>query len=427
MNRSDIPRQTGSSMKPLGAYLPALDNGFTAATAIDDSPFYNSEGELWPKNYDFKYRGLTSLRRSVELSINVNAVRAVDTVGIERSMSYLKKMGMIRGDGTDSFVTAEENPNHNDETLSGLALGGLTYGMSPMDMAGAYGSIANGGTFVKPRSYTKVTDRFGKIIVDNKQKKNKVVSKQTAFIMTDILKSTVSDGLSIAKKARIRSDNNSIPIAGKTGTTDENADVWFVGFSPYYTSAVWVGNDTPAIKLTRDSGLASEIFSTIMTVAHKDLDDKSFEKPDEIVERNVCTVSGKLVTDNCKKDPRDVTRKEYFVKGTEPQTACNMHVSVEIDPRTGLLVNPDCKPSFIINKVFFRRIPAYYPSKNNGIVTEDYYLGPPSGTTNCNSVISIPSISNLFPKDNDDEDDTEDIEDSRPIEIIPPNEINSKE
>lgn len=433
LNRADTPRQTGSSMKPLGAYLPALDNGFTANTPIDDSPFYNSEGKLWPNNYDFKYRGLTSLRRSVELSINVNAVRAVDTVGIERSMSYLKRMGMIRNDGTDSFVTAQENPNHNDETLSGLALGGLTYGMSPMDMAGAYGSIANGGTFVKPRSYTKVTDRFGKIVIDNEKKKNKVVSEQVAFVLTDVLKSTVGEGLSIAQKARIRSDNESIPIAGKTGTTDENADVWFVGFSPYYTSAVWVGNDTPAIKLNRDSGLASEIFSTIMSVAHEGLEDKAFNKPSGIVERNVCTVSGKLVTSNCKKDPRDVTRKEYFVKGTEPQTTCNMHVSVEIDPRTGLLVNPDCRPNAVINKVFFKRIPAYYPSKNNGILTEDYSLGPPTGITNCNSVRIFPPLSYFFPRNDEnngnDENNKNDSENesSKPIEIIPPNEIKPKE
>ena len=384
VNRASMPRQTGSVMKPLGSYLPALDNGYTAATPIDDVPFLNEQGKVWPNNYDFRSRGLVTLRESIEQSINTNAVRVVDDIGISTSMSYLKKLGIITDDGTDSFITKEENSEHNDENLSALALGGFTHGVSPIRMTGAYAAIANNGDFIKPIAYTKIEDHNGDLIMENKPKKEPVVSPETAYVMTDVLHSTVSDGLDIAKKARIYSNNETIPVAGKTGTTDENADVWFIGYTPYYTASVWVGNDSMSVKLSQDSGLASEIWSTVMTKAHENLKAKSFKEPENIVKEKVCTLSGKRPTRNCETDSRDIVKEEIFAKGTEPEDFCEQHVYLRVHRGTRNLAGPDCPNYLTFSKLFFRREPEYNPSKHNDVTPEDYEFDPPTETTYCN-------------------------------------------
>lgn len=384
-NRASKPRQTGSVMKPLGAYLPALAKGYTAATPIDDVPFLNEKGKVWPNNYDFRSRGLVTLRESVEQSINVNAVKTVNDIGIKTSVEYLEKMGIISPNGNDDFITKKEDAEYNDENLSALALGGFTHGVSPIRMTGAYASIANGGKFNEPKAYSKIEDRNGDIVVDNTNKKaTEVVSPQIAYVMTDILHSTVSEGLDIARKARITSDNETIPVAGKTGTTDQNADVWFIGYTPYYTASVWVGNDSMSVKLSRDSGLASEIWSTVMGEIHNNLEAKSFEEPDGIVRKSVCTKSGKLSTSKCLSDPRGVVKEEIFANGTEPTEECKQHEYYRIHSRTGNLAGANCPNYLTQSRLFFKREPEYDPSKHNNVFPEDYEYEPPKQTTFCN-------------------------------------------
>lgn len=353
VNRANMPRQTGSSMKPLGAYLPALDNGFTAATPIDDVPFLNEKGEVWPNNYDFRSRGLVTLRESVEQSINVNAVKVVEEIGIGTSMSYLEKLGIIKADGDDYFVTKKENSEHNDENLSALALGGFSYGVSPVDMTGAYAAIANSGTYLEPVAYTKIESSSGEVLLDNTPESTEVVSEEIAYVMTDVLKSTVSEGLSAAQKARISRNNDSIPVAGKTGTTDQNADIWFCGYTPYYAASVWIGNDSMSVKLNKGSELASELWSTVMKEVHEDLDPADFQKPEDIVTRRICTLSGKLASRYCTADPRGVVKEEIFAKGTEPTESCDQHV-------------------YINGRVYFKRTDPYDASAHGGIYPEDY-------------------------------------------------------
>lgn len=377
LNRALLPRQVGSVMKPLGAYLPALDNGYTAATPVDDIPYLNEKGDIWPNNYDSRYRGLISLRESVELSVNTNAVKTVEDIGVKTSMKYLERMGIIKSGAKDSFVTRQEDREHNDENLAALGLGGLSKGISPLDIAGAYASIANEGTYIKPRSYVKVEDRNGNVILDNTPSKTKVVSPETAFIMTDVLRTTVSDGLSIAKKARIDSGNSGIPVAGKTGTTNDNADVWFAGYTPYYTGSVWIGNDSQSVVLSQDSGMAAQLFSSVMKLAHKNLPDRGFERPSNIVEREICTVSGKLVGEVCDRDHRHVIRKELFVRGTEPISKCDAHVLLKVDLSTGKLAKSGCPSLLVMNRFFIKRSVPYDPEKYNGLYPEDYMYAPP--------------------------------------------------
>ncbi|WP_353097679.1 PBP1A family penicillin-binding protein [Tissierella praeacuta] len=408
LNRATASRrQPGSSIKPITAYLPALDNGYTAATTIDDVPFY-SNGKLWPRNwYRDRYRGIHTLRRSVEHSVNVNAVKVVESIGIQTSMSYLEKLGIISklNPENDSFVTAKENRANNDENLSALGLGGMTKGMTPLEITAAYGAIANGGVYIEPRAFTRIEDNNGNILIDNTPKETIVVSPQVAYIMSDILRTTVTNG--IAGRAKL----SNMVVGGKTGTTTDQADIWFVGFSPYYAAATWIGNDSPKITLTQSSGTAVQLWQHIMTRMHEGLESKtSFEKPNGIVSVNVCTQSGKLPTELCTRDPRGSTVKsEIFVKGTEPKSYCDVHVEVTIDSTNGKLANEYCPEENKVTKVLIDRTPPYFPSEHNGIVPTDFQYSVPTEVCtdhNQNTVVpENPIEDDFFPPSWGDDDD----------------------
>lgn len=361
-------RQPGSTIKPLAVYLPALDNGFTAASPIDDIPFY-SNGELWPNNWYTGYRGIHTLRRSVEQSVNVNSVKTLEAIGINTSMEYLSRMGLINKEdpSKDNFITSVENRASNDENLSALGLGGMTKGLSPLEITAAYGSIANNGIYIKPISFTKILDKDDNILLNNTPKETTVVSPQVAYIMSDILRTTVSNG--IAGRAQVPN----MPTAGKTGTTQDKADAWFAGYTPYYVMGLWIGNDSPQIKLNQGSAMAAQLWKIIMTNVHEGLETKSFEQPANIVSVNVCTQSGKLPTELCNHDPRGSTvRKELFVQGTQPTEFCDAHVEVDICTITNKIANEYCPEDSVAKRVFIKRDPPYDPSKHGGVVPSDY-------------------------------------------------------
>src|SRR5690554_4825023 len=329
LNRAtDSQRQPGSAIKPIATYLPALDNGFTAASPIDDIPFYNEANVLWPKNWYTGYRGIHTLRRSVEQSVNVNSVKMVSNIGIRTSMEYLARLGIIDREHPerDNIVTSQENRQVNDENLSAMGLGGMTKGLSPLEITAAYGAIANDGVFVEPIAFTKVLDKNGNILIDNVPSETRAASPQVSYIMGDILRTTVSSG--IAGRARM----SNMVVAGKTGTTQNQADIWFVGYTPYYVSGTWIGNDSPRVTLSRSSSTAAQLWQHINTIVHEGLESKSsFERPDGIVSATICTQSGLLATDLCSADPRGVVRTEIFASGTVPKAYCDMHVSLQID------------------------------------------------------------------------------------------------
>lgn len=405
---TDAPRQPGSSIKPLSVYIPALDNKFTASTIIDDIPHYYN-GDLWPKNWYTGFKGLVTLRYSVEQSINVSAVKVLEQLGINKSLEYLTRLGVINEDdgSLDTFVTGKEaksiGSGYFDENIASLSLGGMTKGLTPLTMTVAYGAIANNGIYNSPIAYTKVLDRYNNVILEKKSKQNIVVPPNVSYLMTDILKSVVTRGT--GRNAQIYSGNVKIPVAGKTGTTQNKTDQWFVGFTPYYSCGVWVGNDSQSIKLGEGSNFATRLWGHIMRDIHKNLPQKSFTKPSGIISKNICTVSGELATELCHKDPRgSKVMNERFIKGTEPLEYCETHVEVAIDPNTGLLVNEECPPEIIEYKVFIKRVPPYEPSSNLGIVPADFIYTVPSKVSSCP----------IEPEEDDDIDDSnnEDIEDN---------------
>ena len=313
LNRAVTSRQPGSAIKPIVPYIAALDTGYNAATGVLDAPI-ESDGKAWPKNSYSGYRGIMTMRDAIKISSNAAAVNTLEDVGYKTTKEYLKKLGIISQDGKDRFVTAEEDKRMNDEIPS-LALGGMTVGISPMKMTAAYATFANGGNYSDPIAYTKVEDRNGNIILENKPEKTTVVSPGVAYVMTDMLRGVVTSGT--GRRAAV----SGVQTAGKTGTTTGNTDAWFVGYSPQYTTSVWIGNDSPAVKLPNGSALAASFWSKVMTRAQRDLPRTPFKEPEDIVRKPVCTVSGQIPVAQC----RGHVKTEIFAKGHEPSGTCDIH------------------------------------------------------------------------------------------------------
>ncbi|MBR5001690.1 MAG: PBP1A family penicillin-binding protein, partial [Firmicutes bacterium] len=326
-NRATGTRQPGSSFKPIGVYGPAIESkNWTAASVIDDIPMV-LEGRQWPKNWYEGFRGIHTLRQSVEQSVNVNAVKVFMDLGVEQSLAFAKALGI------SSIV---ESGDVNDLNASSLALGGMTNGVSPLEMAAAYGAFANEGVYTEPICYTKVTDKHGTILLERTAETNQAMSAPTASIMTDILRSTVTDGL--AKRAQI----TNMAVAGKTGTTTDNYDAWFVGFTPYYSAAVWIGNDVN-LELDEGSASATRVWQLVMNEVHKGLESKQFVMDESLVTAEVDIKSGKLPSELSALDPRGSTvRTEYFLEGTVPIEIDDVHVHADVCNASGKLATPWC-------------------------------------------------------------------------------------
>nr|WP_315022240.1 transglycosylase domain-containing protein [uncultured Aminipila sp.] len=350
-NRAISTRQPGSSIKPIAVYGPALQASvdalnsgttlkfsdsagvsklfgdyFTAASVIDDTPLI-IQGKQWPKNWYSGYKGLHTMRTSLEQSINVNAVRIFQQLGVQKSLSFLKKVGV------SSVV---ESGQANDLNAAALALGGMTEGISPLEMSAAYSTFVNDGKYSEPMAFTKVSNSRDEVILENTPQTKQVIDPGVAFIMRDMLRSVVTHG--IGSKAAISNQ----PAAGKTGTTTDNYDAWFVGFTPQYSAAVWIGNDIN-IELSQGSTAAARLWSNIMGKVCAKIPAGSYNsKPSNVISVTIDTISGKLPSSLSSLDPRGTVRSEYFIKGTEPKTTDNVHTYVTVCSETGYLATPSC-------------------------------------------------------------------------------------
>jgi penicillin-binding protein 1A len=306
---TDAKRQPGSSIKPIAVYGPALDDGLvTPATVEDDVPI--RLGNWTPRNwYKDGFWGLSTIRRAIENSMNIVAVRVWLKVGADRSGEFMKNLGIT------TLTDADKNP-------ASMALGGLTVGVSPIEMAAAYGSIANGGYYIHPITYTRVEDRNGRVILENKPDARRVMDERAAYLLTDMLEDVVSSGT--GSSARL----SSMPVAGKTGTTSNNMDRWFVGYTPYYVAATWFGYDKQRV-IPGNTNFSAKIWKNVMSNVHRNLANTNFEMPPGIIKKEVCIDSGKIPTNLCYRDPRGGrVRTELFISGTEPTEECDTHVRV---------------------------------------------------------------------------------------------------
>lgn len=346
---TDATRSPGSTFKVVASYAPAMDLGLiTAATVYDDAPHYDEKGELWPKNwYTGGYRGLRSVRLGIVDSMNILAVRNLEKVGISNAFNYLLNFGFT------SLV--------NEDRVYSLALGGLTKGVSPLELTAAYGTIANGGVYVEPIVYTKVLDHNGNILLENVPDTRQVLQSTTAYILTNIMQDVMKTGT--GTRAAF-SKAVTIPTAGKTGTTSDTKDLWFAGYTPYYACSVWVGYDTPKKLNSRTTGdsVHQKLWSYVMEEIHKNLPYKDFTVPEGIVQVTVCTQSGKLpVPGLCDNDYRgNLQRTEYFKLGTEPTETCDVHQYTQICVAENKLPTTYCPSDYIATVVRIVRPEPYY-------------------------------------------------------------------
>ncbi len=330
LNRAtDTVRQPGSTFKIVSTYAPALDSaGLTLATVMNDAPFNYADGRPVANWYGEEYRGLCSLRDGIRDSLNVVTVKTLTQITPQLGFDYLLNFG---------FTTLEMRKEINGEIFSDiqqpLALGGITNGVTNEELNAAYACIANSGTYIKPKLYTKVLDHDGNIILDNTMPQSKQVIKETtAFLLTDAMVDVVTSGTG----GSVNFGN--MAIAGKTGTTSDYNDVWFSGYTPYYTATTWAGFDNN-VKLKGDEkNLAKKLWRAVMSKIHEDLPSQSFTVPSGIVTATVCSRSGKLpIAGLCD----GTLRTEYFAEGTVPEATCDVHYAGVICQYSNL---PACEP-----------------------------------------------------------------------------------
>ena len=339
---SDL-KSIGSTTKPLTVYGPAIDTKLiTAGTPLDDSSVsseilkkYNF-GSVNPKNADGSMAGFITAREALTYSKNLTSIKTVDMLGLDTALEYGERAGL---------KYAPES-----HTMSALALGqfeqpqGNRDGGNTTILASAYGALGNNGVIYEPSLYTRVEDASGNVLLEKEPKATTLFSPQTAYILYDILKGS-------STKAQF----SDIPVAGKTGTTDNSDNFWFAGVTPYYSGSVWIGYDIPQ-KMYGSSGSAATLFGKVMDVVHSGLSYTDIEAPSGLVQAKVCKDSGKSPTDLCYQDQRGSRVKtEYFIEGTEPKSVCDVHVKVTVNSSNNKLANDNTPARLLADKVFIKK------------------------------------------------------------------------
>ena len=345
LNRAtNTTRQPGSTFKTLSTYAPALDSaGLTLADVQNDAPYNYASGRPVSNWWGKEYRGLLSLRYGIAQSANIVAVKTMTQITPQLGFDYLLNFG---------FTTLVDRRIEKDGTVVSdigqpLALGGITDGVTNMELNAAYAAIANQGNYVKPKLYTKIVNHNGNVLIDNTTSiKKQVIKESTAWLLTNAMEDVVN-GRGTGGSANF----GNMAIAGKTGTTTDYKDVWFAGYTPYYTATVWTGYDNNvSLKSSAEKNLSKTLWKQVMSKIHENLEYRSFPMASGIVTAAVCSKSGKLpiqgVCDGC-------ITTEYFAEGTVPTTTCDVHYFSNICAYTGLTATEECpfKQPSIVEKI----------------------------------------------------------------------------
>ena len=297
-------RQPGSCFKILATYAPALDtNQITLASVFDDKPWHYSNGTEF-KNVGNRYYGNVTVREAIAQSMNSVAVQTIQQIGPQLGYEYAKNNFSM-----SSLV--------EDDIYEPIALGGLTHGVYNYELCAAFASIANGGVYNTPTLYTKILDHDGNVLIENPTESHQSVKDSTAALLTSAMESVVEEGSGSAAAL------GNMPVAGKTGTADNDKDIWFCGYTPYYTCAVWGGYDDPKSMTNIDTTFRFRIWKSIMSRIHAGLETKQFEMPTSVEQKTICTESGMLARPGCP------SRTEYFATDNAPTETCTGHASSE--------------------------------------------------------------------------------------------------
>ncbi len=349
-------RQPGSCFKILAAFAPALDMGAdTLSTVYYDAPYTVGTKKInnW---WGDRYTGYSNIRQGVIYSMNIVATKCLmETVSPQIGYEYVENFGIT------SLVESETLADGTVLTDLGaaLALGGLTHGVSNLEITGAYAAIANNGYYIEPILYTKIVDNTGKVLVDKveKQESRQVIKDTTAYLLTSAMQDSCDYNRyfdfgisSTSTKARL----DGMGTAGKSGTTSDNNDLWFVGYTPYYTAGVWQGYDVNDYIAEKD-GSQKVIWKNVMTRinAEEGLENKDFTAPEGLERRKVCVKCGKLaIPDLCELDHSSMVQNEYFVAGTAPRESCDCHVKMTVCKESGKLASIYCPEEEKEEKVY---------------------------------------------------------------------------
>lgn len=306
LNRATSVRQPGSTIKPVAVYAPAIDKGIiTAGSVYEDKPL--TYGEWSPRNYDHSYRGSVDVRQAVRSSLNTIPVQILEKLGVDESYNFLKdKLGIT------TLVNLRDGLS--DKGLAQLALGGLTDGVSAIEMSAAFATFANNGVYHAPHTYTRVVDKEGNTILESKHNPVQAMKPSTAYIMSRMLQEVVTSGTGGGASL-----SSGMFTAGKTGTTSDNNDRWFIGFTPYYSAAIWYGYDIPK-QINASYNPCIPAFRTVMNNIHKGLDaGKQISRPSDVISTAYCTYSGMRATDECP------STSYYFSKDNIPAYCTSGH------------------------------------------------------------------------------------------------------
>lgn len=332
---TDALRQPGSSFKPIAVYGPALELGWNPGDVLDDFPDGFTTTDKKFVNSGRTYRGLTTLRVAVQNSLNTIAVKLIERIGVQAGVDFAKNLGITSLVETGPVLDAGPS----------LALGGLTKGVSPLQMTGAIAAFANEGVYNKPHAIRRIEDSNGNVLYEHASEKHLAMTPQTAYLMTDMLMSAVQSGT--GTKARL----DGRQVAGKTGTTTLNVDAWFVGYTTDLAAAVWMGYDQPDNMHNAYGGsYCAPIWKQVMEVAHRDLPSTNFKQPDGIVSVTIDAKSGML--------PSELTPKEYIINekfnaNHVPTEESNVWVQAPVCAESGLLLTDNCPTTEL--KTFLRR------------------------------------------------------------------------
>lgn len=333
LNRAtNTTRQPGSTFKVLSTYAPALDSaGLTLADVQNDAPYNYTNGRPVNNWWGSNYRGLLSLRYGIAQSANIVAVKTLTQISPQLGFDYLQDFGFT----TLIDKRVESNGTVVSDIGQPLALGGITDGVTNMELNAAYAAIANKGNYIKPKLYTKIVDHDGNVLIDNTNPEStQVIKESTAWLLTSAMVDVVTSGTG----GSVNFGN--MAIAGKTGTTSDYKDVWFSGFTPYYTATTWTGYDNNvSMTSSEEKNLSKKMWKAVMSRIHENLEYKSFPMASGIVTATVCSKSGKLpiagVCDGC-------TKTEYFAEGTVPTEYCDVHYYSNVCMYSGLTATDEC-------------------------------------------------------------------------------------
>ena len=378
-------RSPGSSIKPLSVYAPALDRGIiTYGSVYDDTPveFLSSGSRPWPNNYPNGFRGLTTVRDAVARSVNTVAVKILSDVGEENSFDLL-----YSGMNMKTLVRSAEKGGrtYTDIAASPLALGQLTVGVSVKTLTAGYTALANGGLYSAPRTVIKILDAEGNVLIDNSGESTRLFTPQTATIMTKLLQGVTSGGTANAMTLK-----KTVDCAGKTGTTNNDCDRWFVGYTPDLLAGVWFGYPTPKILdgFPTSPSPALKTFDAVMKLVNTEdclgrSPAKRFSDAEGIITARYCRDSGKLATSACLCDPRGKrTETGYFTTSTAPKTYCDTHVMVKYDVINHGVAGADC-PEENCKLIGMLNVNRSFPRDITISDAQYVYRRLPSGTPPC--------------------------------------------